>query len=50
MENIKKTKIRFPNEDYYVEIELDLDKFTPVQEFDDVIFGWYGDVYIEVKK
>ena len=45
-----KKEIRFPNEDYYVEIDFDTDKFIPVQELDDVIFGWYGDVYIEVKK
>jgi len=50
MSNTKTTQIRFPNEDYYVEIELDLDEFKPEQEFDDVIFGWYKGVYIEVKK
>ena len=46
----KKTQIRFPNESYFIETEIDLTQFKPEQEFEDTIFGWYGGVFIEIKK
>jgi hypothetical protein len=50
MSNKKKVMVRFPNEINYIQIEIDMDKFIPVNEFTDEIFGWYGDVYISIKK
>ncbi len=47
---MKKVLVRFPNECYFVEIQMDMDKFKPDKEFDDQIFGWYGDIYVSVKK
>lgn len=47
---MKKVMVRFPNESYFIEIDLDMSQFKPEKEFDDQIFGWYGDIYISVKK
>ena len=48
----RKTKVmvRFPNEDFYQEIEINMDEFKPSNDFDDEVFGWYHDTYISIKK
>jgi len=46
----QKVEVRFPNECYFEEIEMDLNEFKPVNEFDDEVFGWFGDIYISMKK
>jgi len=38
----QKVEVRFPNECYFEEIEIDLNDFKPVNEFDDEVFGWFG--------
>jgi hypothetical protein len=45
-----KVKVRFPNESYFEEMEINMSDFKPNTEFDDEVFGWYGDVYISIKK
>lgn len=47
---MKKVKMRFPNESFFVDVEIDMDNFKPQQEFDTEIFGWYGDIYVSIKK
>lgn len=46
----QKVEVRFPNECYFEEIEMDLNDFKPVNEFDDEVFGWFGDIYISMKR
>jgi hypothetical protein len=46
----QKVEVRFPNECYFEEIEMDLNDFKPVNEFDDEVFGWFRDIYISIKK
>ena len=29
---------------------MDLNDFKPVNEFNDEVFGWFGDIYISMKK
>jgi hypothetical protein len=50
MENRKKVKVRFPNECFFDDMEINMDDFKPNTEFDDEVFGWYGDIYISIKK
>lgn len=46
-----KSWVRFPNESFFEEVQLDLSRFKPEKEFDDEIFGWYDDsIYISIKK
>lgn len=47
---MKKVLIRFPNESYFIEAEINMDEFKPEKEFDTEIFGWYGDIYVSIKK
>ena len=47
---MKKVLVRFPNESFFEEIFIDMNKFNPEKEFNDEIFGWYGDLYISIKK
>ena len=42
--------VRFPNESFFNEVFINMDKFKPKNEFKDEIFGWYGDIYISIKK
>lgn len=48
----RKTKVmvRFPNESFFEELEINMNEFKPTAEFDNEVFGWYGDVYISIKK
>ena len=44
-------KVRFPNESEYVDTaNFKMSDFTLDKEFSDVVFGWYGDIYIEINK
>ena len=45
-----KVKVRFPNESYFEEMEINMSEFKPSTDFDDEVFGWYGDIYISIKK
>ncbi len=47
---MKKVKMRFPNESFFIEIEINMDDFAPEQEFADEIFGWYGELYVSILK
>jgi hypothetical protein len=47
---MKKVMVRFPNESFFVEFEIDFEKFIPENEFDSEIFGKYEDLYISIKK
>jgi hypothetical protein len=47
---MQKKYVRFPNESYFVEVLIDMSKFTPNKEFSDEIFGWYDNIYISIKK
>lgn len=47
---MKKVQIRFPNESYYMEIEIHWDKFRIESEFENEYFGWYDGMYIAIKK
>lgn len=42
--------IKFPNDDFYQDLEVDMSKFEIDIEFDDCLFGWYYGIYLEVKK
>ena len=45
-----KVKVRFPNESYFEEMEINMNDFKPNTEFEDEVFGWYGDIYVSIKK
>lgn len=47
---ITKIKVRFPNTDYWEDLNIDISKFKPVNEFSDQIFGWYEGIYISILK
>lgn len=47
---MKKVQIRFPNESYYMEIEIDWHLFRIETEFENEYFGWYDGMYIAIKK
>jgi len=42
--------VRFADDDTYREISIDMNQFNPTKEFDDEIFGWYGNLYVAIKK
>ena len=42
-------RVTFPNDYTHMEIPS-LDGFKMEQEFDDVVFGWFDDIYISVVK
>ena len=50
MENRKKVKVRFPNECFLDEMEIDMDEFKAEREFNDQVFGWYKGIYISIEK
>jgi len=41
--------VRFPNESYAIEVPIDLDEFNPEKTFDDVTFGWWGNIYVNIE-
>lgn len=45
-----KARVRFPNESYSIPINIDTEKFELDKEFDDEVFGWYGDDYIAINR
>ena len=47
---IVKEMVRFPNETFVGEMDLDMGKFKPTNEFKTEIFGWYDDDYISIIK
>ena len=48
---IKKIKVRGPNDDYHFEVGIDrLEDFKPDKEFEKSIFGWWSTMYVEVLK
>lgn len=46
----EKRLVRFPNESEFIEIEMIIDEFNMVTEFEDQMFGWYKGTYISIKK
>ena len=45
-----KKMVRLPNECYFEELDINMDEFKPNTELEDEVFGWYGDMYISIKK
>lgn len=45
-----KILVRFPNEDYFDDVKIDLEKFEVSNEFPHEIFGWYDGTAISIKK
>jgi hypothetical protein len=45
-----KVGVRFPNESFFEEIEINIVNFKPDKHFSDEIFGWYNGTYISIKK
>jgi len=43
-------KVRFPNESFPEEMEIDMNEFVMDKEFDKQIFGWYLGHYISIEK
>ena len=50
MENKKRVKVRFPNECFFDDMEINMDDFKPEREFNDQVFGWYKGIYISIEK
>jgi len=51
MEKGSKLKVRFPNDNCYFDFDIEkLSDFKVKTELEDSLFGWWGDVYIEVLK
>lgn len=50
--HIKKTKVkvRFPNESFFEEMEININDFKPTIEFKNEVFGWCNNLYISLKK
>ena len=48
--DIKKVKMRFPNESYFDEVTIDMNEFKPKNEFDSEVFGWYKNTYVSISK
>ena len=42
--------VRFPNESTYQKIPFKWNEFKVENIFDDTVFGWYGEIYINVKR
>lgn len=42
--------IRMPNTDNYIQMDIDLRRFTQDRETDIELFGWYEGTYIAIKK
>ena len=42
--------VRFADDDTYRKLTINMCEFNQTKEFDDEVFGWYGDVYISIKK
>jgi hypothetical protein len=47
---MKKVKARFPNDSYWVNLLLDLNRFEKTSEFNDEIFGVYKNTTIAILK
>jgi hypothetical protein len=47
---MEKVLVRFPNESYPIEMEIDWNEFKIQNEFKDEYFGWYKGTYIAVLK
>jgi hypothetical protein len=46
-----KLKVRFPNDDHYLDVDIEsMRNFTLKKEFEDSMFGWWGDICVEVLK
>lgn len=45
-----KVGVRFPNESYFEEVPIDLNKFKPEKDFENETFGWYKGNYISLRK
>lgn len=41
--------VRFPNESYAIDVPIDLDEFKADKTFDDVTFGWWGNIYVNIE-
>ena len=43
-------KVKFPNESFHEEMEVDMTEFKPDKEFNTQIFGWYLGHYVSIEK
>lgn len=48
--DIKKVKMRFPNESCFEDVTIDMNEFKPENEFDTEVFGWYKNTYVSISK
>ena len=48
--DMKKVKMRFPNESYFDEVTIDMNEFKPKNEFDTEVFGCYKNTYVSISK
>jgi len=42
--------VTFPNESYPIDIPFKWTEFKVENIFDDVVFGWYGDIYVKISR
>ena len=47
---MKKVLMRFPNESFFIEFDINMGDFTPEKEFETEVFGWYKGVYVSIKR
>jgi hypothetical protein len=43
-------KMRFPNESSFHIVEIFMNEFEPVNEFENEIFGWWKGTYVSISK
>jgi hypothetical protein len=47
---MSKVQVRFPNECNFQEVDFDLSMFKVHNNYQDEVFGYYGNMYISIKK
>jgi len=47
---IQKKLVRFAEDDTYHQVDIDMNEFEVSKEFDDEVFGWWGNTYVAIKK
>lgn len=47
---MEKVLVRFPNESFFVEIDVNISDFIPEKVFENEVFGWYKGLYVSIKR
>jgi hypothetical protein len=50
LDNIEVKLVRFADDDTYQKLSVNMNEFRLNKEFDDEMFGWYGNLYVAIKK